>query len=503
MARTETPPAVPDSGRDNGEDVTEATHWDRLHGRPGPDEDAERETDLRIEVAHQGPAGFVYLQGEHDQDFTRQLAEALVRDAHLPLVVVRGDEDHPAYAYFEPRPGAREGVFRGVQRAALPLEADAVFGEHHPYVWEVAQDIVRVMQSPGAGQIMISGWRPEDPLSLQNEVGAHGGPGPHETSAFVLLPPEAQTLVRIPDWLRPRDLRRLALEVLGRSGPEELEYVESASLPTPKETDEGTVVPLRLMTYNVHGCRGMDGKFAPERIARVIARERPDVVCLQELDQERSRSGGIDQVDIIAKRLQTEYHFHAVMEVDDGRFGNAVLSLLPVHLRESGPLPSAPRAKQMFSLEDRGALWVTVEVDGHEIHVVNTHLSLLERERRLQVEALLDGRWLGNDACEGAVVLAGDFNAAPQSWTLRRLSEHLRPVSALHPHPRRLHTWSGRLPLRQIDHVLVSDTVRVANTHVPRTRLSRVASDHLPLVVDLECLFRREAERLETAAALD
>ena len=60
---------------------------------------------------------------------------------------------------------------------------------------------------------------------------------------------------------------------------------------------------LRILTYNVRGCRGTDGRLSPERIAAVIAAARPDVVALQELDAGRARSGGLDQAHDIARGL--------------------------------------------------------------------------------------------------------------------------------------------------------------------------------------------------------
>ena len=84
-------------------------------------------------------------------------------------------------------------------------------------------------------------------------------------------------------YLRPIDLRNAALRHLGR--PERKPAAaRMRALATPTDT-------LRVMTYNVHSCVGMDGKLDAERIARVIARARPDVVALQELDVGRARTG--------------------------------------------------------------------------------------------------------------------------------------------------------------------------------------------------------------------
>jgi endonuclease/exonuclease/phosphatase family metal-dependent hydrolase len=245
-------------------------------------------------------------------------------------------------------------------------------------------------------------------------------------------------------------------------------------------------VEFRVMTYNVHGCLGMDGRHSTRRIARVIAGARPDVVCLQELDQSRGRSGKVDQIAEIARELRHDFHFHAISEQDDGHFGNAILSHHPMKRVGSGPLPEIPSS---LRLEDRGVLWVQIEIDGVALQVLNTHLSILERERRLQVDALVTD-WLRRPDCRGPVVLAGDFNASSFSYTARRIGELLHDVSDLDVVARaagdRIHrTWSGRVPVRRIDHVFTSGDLGVRSIRAPRTRLSRVASDHLPLVVDL------------------
>jgi endonuclease/exonuclease/phosphatase family metal-dependent hydrolase len=225
---------------------------------------------------------------------------------------------------------------------------------------------------------------------------------------------------------------------------------------------------------------------------------QPDIVCLQELDQSRTRSGDVDQVEEIARQLSTDYEFHAVTEVDDGRFGNAVLTTYPMRLVASGPLP---RIQSRIALEDRGVVWVAVEMGGRRVNVINTHLSIHRGERRIQVEALVE-EWLRHPDRTGPTVLTGDFNTSGTSPTGRRIGEVLRDVEDHHPSEPVLQTWSSRLPLRRIDHVYVSEEFTVRGIHVPQTRLSRVASDHLPLVVDLSCCLDAEVtdERRVTPA---
>jgi endonuclease/exonuclease/phosphatase family metal-dependent hydrolase len=422
-----------------------------------------------IEVVVQGPLGFVYLGPETEPSFLDSFAAVLVREGNVPAVVLPTGVD-------EATVHLRDRILR------LPRDAAELLGDFHPHLDAVTQDLVRQAHHPGAGQLMLLGWGGPEPLTFQREMGSHGGPGPDETSAFVILSPEARTPTSAPHFLRPASLRAMALCAIDP-------ILCGKRSPRSRAADFAPAggIPLRIMTYNVHGCRGMDGKFAPQRIARVIAAEEPDVVCLQELDQERARSGGVNQAQVIADRLQADYHFHAAAELDDGRFGNAVISRHPLRFLAAQPLPSAPRAKSVLNLEDRGALSVALSVDEVEIRIVNTHLSILAAERRLQIEGLLGSGLLGEEEGDGPLLLAGDFNASPRSWTVRRLESRLRSVVPEDTNERALRTWSGRTPLRRIDHILVSDHFDARNVYVPRTRLSRVASDHLPLVVDLVC----------------
>jgi endonuclease/exonuclease/phosphatase family metal-dependent hydrolase len=390
-----------------------------------------------------------------------EMGRAVSDEAGVPMVLARDDTGAGAIVW---TPG------RGPHR--LPDEAPEVFGDH-PHREEVAADILRIVHHESAGDLVLMGWNRWCAMSFKIENGAHGSAGPRETTGCLVMPPEMEP--RVPRRvLRAVDLRALVTEVMN---PE----VAHMSQRGARDREERST-RLRLMTYNVHFCRGMDGRYSTQRIARVIARAAPDVVCLQELDQSRARSGGVDQGLEIARQLEKDFHFHAVAELDDGHFGNAVLSSLPLRWRAAGPLPAV---ETRLNLVDRGVLWVEVEVDGVPVQVFNTHLSISERERRLQVAEVVGERWLGHPECAGAVVLAGDFNASPESWIARRVETMLRnavPVGAGGAGQR---TWSSRIPVRRIDHVFTSADLGVHAVTVPRTRLSRVASDHLPVVVDL------------------
>jgi endonuclease/exonuclease/phosphatase family metal-dependent hydrolase len=234
------------------------------------------------------------------------------------------------------------------------------------------------------------------------------------------------------------------------------------------------------MSYNVHSCVGCDSVLAPDRIAEVIALYQPDVVALQELDVARPRTGGADQPALIAGALKMHHHFHPALEIAGERYGDAILSRFPLRVVRAGPLPTLTKG---IWPEPRGVLWVSVECDGGPVQVLNTHLGLSGRERAAQAETLLGPDWLGHPDCTEPRVLCGDFNAWPLSPAYRRLHDAL--PEAKERRGRGLSTFPSRWPLLRLDHVFHSPDLAVSDVRVPRTRLTRLASDHLPLIVEV------------------
>lgn len=147
---------------------------------------------------------------------------------------------------------------------------------------------------------------------------------------------------------------------------------------------------LRLMTYNVHRCVGTDRRLDVERVAEVIAAERPDVVALQELDVRRARTKGVDQAHRLAELLKMSFHFHPAMTVEEELYGDAILTALPERRIKAKGLPLYRRVP---GLEPRGALWVEVEVGGTKVQIINTHLGLVPQEQKRQAAALLGPDW--------------------------------------------------------------------------------------------------------------
>lgn len=239
---------------------------------------------------------------------------------------------------------------------------------------------------------------------------------------------------------------------------------------------------LRLMTWNVHRCVGVDRKLDVERVADVIAGCRADVVALQELDVGRARTRGIDQAHRLADLLKMRSHFHPAITVEGERYGDAILTALPERLVKAGALPGLPKIR---ALEPRGALWVAVDLGGVELQVINTHLGLVPREQQVQVAELLGERWLGSEAFTAPAVLLGDFNALPVSQTYRMLTAVLRDAQDGLGKAATA-TFPSGFPILRIDHVFLAGDIRVAGVESPFDPRARVASDHLPLIVELE-----------------
>jgi len=239
----------------------------------------------------------------------------------------------------------------------------------------------------------------------------------------------------------------------------------------------------RIVTYNVHRCVGNDRQLDVGRVADVLAALEPDIVALQELDVGRIRTGRIDQAHEIAHRLAMGFHFHPAMQVEEELYGDAILTRYPERLIQVGPLPGHPRIPQ---LEPRGALWIEVDIDGVSVQVINTHLGLVPREQLFQAEHLAGPSWLDHPRCRGPKILLGDFNATGASNVYRTLTAKLEAARVLSPKRAPNATFPSQLPVLRIDHFFVSPEIRVGSVFAPFDPLTRLASDHLPLVMDFE-----------------
>lgn len=248
-------------------------------------------------------------------------------------------------------------------------------------------------------------------------------------------------------------------------------------------TMPGTMAPpgrLSIMSYNVHSCIGMDGRVSPRRIARVIARQGVDIAAIQEVDQGRARSRSEDQAHDIAAELGFHMLYCPAVTSGSERYGHALLSRWPLEAAKIAPLPSHQGG--MWP-EPRAALWARVHTQEATLNILSTHLGLSAPERIKQMTAILGPEWLGSVLDREPVILCGDFNLTPGSAAHRLAASRLRDVA--HNFKRGVRTFSSIRLVAQLDHIFVSPHFGLESVFAAQNDLTRVASDHLPLVAHL------------------
>ncbi len=239
----------------------------------------------------------------------------------------------------------------------------------------------------------------------------------------------------------------------------------------PRARDEGD---LRVMTFNIHsGLEGLD------KVVEVIRATAPDIVALQEVDIGSRRSGGLDQLALLAERTGLRYFAHfRTTTLYGGDYGPAVLSRYPLEKVEQHALPVEP------GMEPRTVAHALVNVNGREVSVYATHLTKRPFNGGLRVR-------------QGAAILSlmerdprpkllmGDMNDVPTSLPMRLLKRELMDVFAQSGQgPDKTYRMPAFLPEARIDYVLACDHFRPRSSRVLRSD----ASDHYPVVADLTLL---------------
>jgi endonuclease/exonuclease/phosphatase family metal-dependent hydrolase len=232
-------------------------------------------------------------------------------------------------------------------------------------------------------------------------------------------------------------------------------------------------IPVRsflVATYNVHECVGTDGCRDVARVAQVIRELNADIIGLQEVDAQADGVHASGQVDYLVHATSFRAVTGLMVRRHTADFGNILLTRYPVlsvrHLDLSVP-----------GREPRGAIDAEIEVDGVPIRVVVTHLGLKQFERRFQVRKLLDvlAVPLGH-----LTLVLGDINEwLPLSPVLHGLQVRLGRSPALR-------TFPSSFPVFALDRIWVQPRHALVSVRVHDTALSRVASDHLPVVASID-----------------
>ncbi|MFC5409824.1 endonuclease/exonuclease/phosphatase family protein [Larkinella bovis] len=233
---------------------------------------------------------------------------------------------------------------------------------------------------------------------------------------------------------------------------------------------------LTVMTYNIHHCNPPSAgtKIDVDAIARVITKEKPDFVALQEVDVNTERSGkGRHQAQELARLTGMHFFFSKAIDHQGGDYGVAVLSRFPILDSIRFALPVDP----VLGGEPRTFAGVTAEIGrGKKVIFGSTHLDLKEPNRLTQSELIVKHFETSNLP----LILGGDFNALPDSRVMQYLDQHfVRSCQTCAP------TIPVNKPNRTIDFILYKpgDTIKTLSTKVID---EQYASDHLPVVVKLQ-----------------
>jgi len=232
---------------------------------------------------------------------------------------------------------------------------------------------------------------------------------------------------------------------------------------------------IRIMTYQVDGCRGSDGTVSTDRILDVVAEGAPDIVALQGVDAERN--GG--QVALLARQLgMTWYANHR-------QGANAFLSYYPLS------------AIQEYTLGANGTcLRADTSIDDKRLHLFNVCFDPRPGRRLQQVNHLLGPELLGHRSLVCPTLLLGDFGDL--SWGAGNMNLALTLRKARRP------WWPGTYPARcpvfGRDRAYFKGELRIVETSILRSQIARQASSHLPLILTVQIKDPRTFLRSENLA---
>ena len=230
-----------------------------------------------------------------------------------------------------------------------------------------------------------------------------------------------------------------------------------------------SVRQLRVVTWNVHGCVGRDGRYAPDRIAGHLRSMRPDIVALQEVDSRHSGRSGGDPFEILSRAVGGHGCNAPTMTAGHGQYGHLLASRWPL-------FDSTIHDISVEGREPRRVIEAHLDAGGGLVRVLTAHLGLNGRERRVQLSRLRAIIHRGDRRI--ATIVMGDFN----DWR-RRGPVHRSLSDTLHGTSRHA-TFPSILPILPLDRILWHPAPLAVRSWTIRD--VRHASDHVALAADLD-----------------
>lgn len=270
------------------------------------------------------------------------------------------------------------------------------------------------------------------------------------------------------------------LFVRSRSGRQRMARVVSAvgvySQP------RSTALRIRILTWNIHkGIGGIDRRYRPERVTEVLRHHQPDIAFLQEVDEGAARSGFDRQVELFAEALSlrhTAFHAQHKLRTGPGHYGNAILSRWP--LEDPHNVDLTLRFKKR-----RGSLCARCRIGRgkkrRSLALFNLHLGLAGFERSWQLRKFFESSSFQRLHHRTPVIVGGDLN---DLWG--SLGANVLEPLGFKRAGKLVSTYPAVYPVRPLDGIFLKGDVRSVRCATSRMELAAEASDHLPLVADLD-----------------
>lgn len=241
---------------------------------------------------------------------------------------------------------------------------------------------------------------------------------------------------------------------------------------------------MRLLCWNIHkGIGGVDRRYDLHRVLRVIDHYDPDILLLQEVDRGVPRSRRQDQTSLIADVLDYPHvEYGPNVHLKQGCYGNATLS--------RSPIVNSRNIDLSFGIKkSRGALYTEIRTRAGEhsytLHLSNVHLGLSGMERRWQIKRLLESTEVARLDSASRIIVAGDtndWNGALGRGPLSRAGFQCATGTGR----RASLTFPAWQPVSALDRVFFRGALESDHHYRGRLRITRQASDHLPIIVDFQ-----------------
>ncbi len=225
---------------------------------------------------------------------------------------------------------------------------------------------------------------------------------------------------------------------------------------------------IRVASYNIRKSVGLDRQRRPERIVEILNEIDADIVALQEVDRRFGERHSSLPRSLIEQNTDLQIADVATRPTSIGWHGNALLVRKSANLHEI-------RRHIIPQFEPRGAISADITIHNETVRIVGTHLGLLKRFRRQQIQSIQDQL---TSLAPLPTLIMGDLNEWRPSGSLEHFGEKFAVAT---PGP----SFHSSRPVASLDRIILCNQLDLLNGSVHQSDLAKIASDHLPIYADI------------------